>query len=263
MAAVLQLCSAYAALHGHHRLFRYESFHVTIDACPGRNRHCTRGGLQPPGRDTLPTIPGVSRAGHHGLVCNGSDVARGCGVCSSRARAYASLLLLLIRLQRRCVSRTLSHANGSPPRDTGMISSTSALNGCGVRRLLSTGFPQIAHVSYAASTRARSCRRLCPFALRGLVRFIATTPPIRRRPRTIHTVQGRTFALSYTRRAILHTLAVTLLPVNRTPQQEHIGERVHGPALVVLAHGCDAFAFAPLGDGVAFDVDAAGAQKVA
>ena len=109
----------------------------------------------------------------------------------------------------------------------------------------------------------RSCRRLCPFALRGLVRFIAPAPPIRRRPRTVHTVQGRTFALSYTRRAILHTLTVTVLSVNRTPQQKHIGERVHGPSLFVLAHGGDAFAFAPLGDGVAFDVDAAGAQQVA
>jgi hypothetical protein len=176
MAAVLQFCSAYAALHGHHRLFRYESFHVTIDACPGRNRHCTRGGLRTPAGVSSPTIPDVSDDGHHGLVCNGSDVARGCGLCSSWACAYASLLLLLSRLQRRCVSLTLFHASGSPPRDTGMISSTSALNGCGVRNDLSTGCPQIAHVSYAAITRARSWRRRCPFALRGLVRFIVPLP---------------------------------------------------------------------------------------
>lgn len=61
--------------------------------------------------------------------------------------AHWLLWLLFIWLQQRCVSCTLFQASGSPPRETGMISSTSALIGCGVSNVLSTGLPQMAHVS--------------------------------------------------------------------------------------------------------------------
>lgn len=214
----------------------------------------------------VPSPPSAGRAGvdrrHHALACNGSDVACGCGRCSSCARAYSSLRLLLSRLQRRCVSLTLSHASGSPPRDTGMISSTSALIGCGERSDLSTGCPQIAHVSYAASTRCLSCRRRCPFALRGLARPMIRSPDTFTAPDSPHRPRPY-LALSYTRRAILVTLAVTVRSVNRAAQQQDVRERVHGVPVFVLAEWCEAAAFAPLGDGVAFDGDAARVQESA
>jgi hypothetical protein len=61
--------------------------------------------------------------------------------------AHVVVLLLLSWLQRRCVSCTLAKSNGDPPLLTGIISSTSALHGFGVRSVLSTGLPHIAHVS--------------------------------------------------------------------------------------------------------------------
>ena len=180
---------------------------------------------------------------HHALACNGSDVACGCGRRSICARAYSSLLLLLSRLQRRCVSLTLSHASGSPPRDTGMISSTSGLIGCGERNALSTGCPQIAHVSYAASTRARSCRRRCPFAVRGLARLI-TRSPIRSRPRTVHAVRGRIPRSSYSYREIssirwfisriVKSLASDVL-ATVAYRHEHFAYAVHRLPIVLLA----------------------------
>ena len=55
---------------------------------------------------------------------------------------------------------------------TGMSSSTSALIGCGAFNVLSTGLPQMAHTSYAASTLALICLRLCPLLTRSLRRLL-------------------------------------------------------------------------------------------
>ena len=78
---------------------------------------------------------------------DGSARAGGSVFPSSCLLAYSSLLSLFNRLHRRCVSLQLAKLNGSPPRETGMSSSTSALMGCGDLNVLSTGLPQMAHTS--------------------------------------------------------------------------------------------------------------------
>src|SRR5690606_20641438 len=93
-------------------------------------------------------------------------------------------------LQMRCVSRQFERSYGEPPRLMGTISSTSARMGCGTHpvhgapphlgpcspvcmpRVLSTHSPHSAQCVSVASTRARSCLRLCPLAERG---FVATS----------------------------------------------------------------------------------------
>ena len=76
----------------------------------------------------------------------------------------------------RCVSLQLVKLYGSPPRETGMSSSTSALIGCGVFNVLSTGLPQMAHTSYAASTLCLSMRRRYPLLTRSLRRLLMVIP---------------------------------------------------------------------------------------
>lgn len=88
------------------------------------------------------------------------------GLCCTGARC---LPFPLRWLQMRCTSWQLRMSSGSPPRDTGTISSTSALMGCGVRRLLSIGLPHSAHTSCVASRRARMARRRAPLEYLGLV----------------------------------------------------------------------------------------------
>lgn len=98
------------------------------------------------------------------------------GLPAASRFAHSFDRLLLCWLQHRCVSWTLFHASGSPPRLTGMISSTSALIGCGVFNVLSTGLPQMAHTSYAASTLCLSMRRRYPLLTRSLRRLLMVIP---------------------------------------------------------------------------------------
>ena len=84
-------------------------------------------------------------------VLNGIELDFTSCLPASSARACSSVLSLLNLLHLRCVSLQLVKLYGSPPRETGMSSSTSALIGCGVFNVLSTGLPQMAHTSYAAS----------------------------------------------------------------------------------------------------------------
>ena len=109
-------------------------------------------------------------------VLNGIEL--GLMVClpASSARACSSVLSLFILLQMRCVSLQLVKLYGSPPRETGMSSSTSALIGCGVFNVLSTGLPQMAHTSYAASTLCLSMRRRYPLLTRSLRRLLMVIP---------------------------------------------------------------------------------------
>lgn len=109
-------------------------------------------------------------------VLNGIEL--GLMVClpASSARACSSVLSLFILLQMRCVSLQLVKLYGLPPRETGMSSSTSALIGCGVFNVLSTGLPQMAHTSYAASTLCLSMRRRYPLLTRSLRRLLMVIP---------------------------------------------------------------------------------------
>jgi hypothetical protein len=84
--------------------------------------------------------------GHQSDVRNGIEVGLTLFPCTA-LRAHSRLLLDFNWLHRLCVKTQFSNLNGEPPRDTGMISSTSALHGFGVRSVLSTGLPHIAHVS--------------------------------------------------------------------------------------------------------------------
>ena len=81
-------------------------------------------------------------------VLNGIELAFTSCLPASSARACSSVLSLFILLHLRCVSLQFVKLYGSPPRETGMSSSTSALIGCGVFNVLSTGLPQMAHTSY-------------------------------------------------------------------------------------------------------------------
>lgn len=65
------------------------------------------------------------------------------------------------------------------------------------------------------------------------------------RLRTEQSVQSRTLALSYTRRAILVTLGVAPAFVKPAPQQQDVREREHRHALVVGADGFEAASFDP------------------
>ena len=81
------------------------------------------------------------------MVLNGIELGLMVGLPAALRFAHSFERLLLCWLQHRCVNWTLFQANGSPPRLTGMISSTSALIGCGVFNVLSTGLPHMAHTS--------------------------------------------------------------------------------------------------------------------
>ena len=81
------------------------------------------------------------------MVLNGIELGLMVGLPAALRFAHSFERLLLCWLQHRCVNWTLFQASGSPPRLTGMISSTSALIGCGVFNVLSTGLPQMAHTS--------------------------------------------------------------------------------------------------------------------
>ena len=109
-------------------------------------------------------------------VLNGIEL--GLMVClpASSARACSSVLSLFILLHLRCVSLQFAKLYGSPPRETGMSSSTSALIGCGVFNVLSTGWAQMAHTSYAARTLALSCLRRQPLLTRSLRRLLMWPP---------------------------------------------------------------------------------------
>ena len=98
-------------------------------------------------------------------VLNGIELDFTSCLPASSARACSSVLSLFILLHLRCVSLQFAKLYGSPPRETGMSSSTSALIGCGVFNVLSTGLPQMAHTSYAASTLALSCLRRQPLLM--------------------------------------------------------------------------------------------------
>ena len=109
-------------------------------------------------------------------VLNGIELAFTSCLPASSARACSSVLSLFILLHLRCVSLQLVKLYGSPPRETGMSSSTSALIGCGVFNVLSTGLPQMAHTSYAARTLALSCLRRQPLLTRSLRRLLMWPP---------------------------------------------------------------------------------------
>lgn len=109
-------------------------------------------------------------------VLNGIELAFTSCLPASSARACSSVLSLLNLLHLRCVSLQLVKLYGSPPRETGTSSSTSALIGCGVFNVLSTGLPQMAHTSYAASTLALSCLRRQPLLTRSLRRLLMWPP---------------------------------------------------------------------------------------
>ena len=109
-------------------------------------------------------------------VLNGIELDFTSCLPASSARACSSVLSLFILLHLRCVSLQLVKLYGSPPRETGMSSSTSALIGCGVFNVLSTGLPQMAHTSYAASTLCLSMRRRYPLLTRSLRRLLMVIP---------------------------------------------------------------------------------------
>lgn len=109
-------------------------------------------------------------------VLNGIELAFTSCLPASSARACSSVLSLLNLLHLRCVSLQLVKLYGSPPRETGTSSSTSALIGCGVFNVLSTGLPQMAHTLYAASTLALSCLRRQPLLTRSLRRLLMWPP---------------------------------------------------------------------------------------
>ena len=109
-------------------------------------------------------------------VLNGIELAFTSCLPASSARACSSVLSLLNLLHLRCASLQLVKLYGSPPRETGTSSSTSALIGCGVFNVLSTGLPQMAHTSYAASTLALSCLRRQPLLTRSLRRLLMWPP---------------------------------------------------------------------------------------
>lgn len=109
-------------------------------------------------------------------VLNGIELDFTSCLPASSARACSSVLSLFILLHLRCVSLQLVKLYGSPPRETGMSSSTSALIGCGVFNVLSTGLPQMAHTSYAARTLALSCLRRQPLLTRSLRRLLMWPP---------------------------------------------------------------------------------------
>lgn len=109
-------------------------------------------------------------------VLNGIELDFTSCLPASSARACSSVLSLFILLHLRCVSLQFAKLYGSPPRETGMSSSTSALIGCGVFNVLSTGLPQMAHTSYAASTLCLSMRRRYPLLTRSLRRLLMVIP---------------------------------------------------------------------------------------
>lgn len=109
-------------------------------------------------------------------VLNGIELDFTSCLPASSARACSSVLSLFILLHLRCVSLQFAKLYGSPPRETGMSSSTSALIGCGVFNVLSTGLPQMAHTSYAARTLALSCLRRQPLLTRSLRRLLMWPP---------------------------------------------------------------------------------------
>lgn len=137
----------------------------------GRNRHCTRGDRE----GVYPGSPPWYRS-QMPNVLNGIELDFTSCLPASRARACSSVLSLFILLHLRCVSLQLVKLYGSPPRETGMSSSTSALIGCGVFNVLSTGLPQMAHTSYAARTLALSCLRRQPLLTRSLRRLLMWPP---------------------------------------------------------------------------------------
>lgn len=134
-------------------------------------RHCTRGDRE----GVYPGSPPWYRS-QMPNVLNGIELAFTSCLPASSARACSSVLSLFILLHLRCVSLQFVKLYGSPPRETGMSSSTSALIGCGVFNVLSTGLPQMAHTSYAASTLALSCLRRQPLLTRSLRRLLMWPP---------------------------------------------------------------------------------------
>lgn len=134
-------------------------------------RHCTRGDRE----GAYPGSPPWYRS-QMPNVLNGIELAFTSCLPASSARACSSVLSLLNLLHLRCVSLQLVKLYGSPPRETGTSSSTSALIGCGVFNVLSTGLPQMAHTSYAASTLALSCLRRQPLLTRSLRRLLMWPP---------------------------------------------------------------------------------------
>lgn len=134
-------------------------------------RHCTRGDRE----GVYPGSPPWYRS-QMPNVLNGIELAFTSCLPASSARACSSVLSLLNLLHLRCVSLQLVKLYGSPPRETGTSSSTSALIGCGVFNVLSTGLPQMAHTSYAARTLALSCLRRQPLLTRSLRRLLMWPP---------------------------------------------------------------------------------------
>lgn len=134
-------------------------------------RHCTRGDRE----GAYPGSPPWYRS-QMPNVLNGIELAFTSCLPASSARACSSVLSLLNLLHLRCVSLQLVKLYGSPPRETGTSSSISALIGCGVFNVLSTGLPQMAHTSYAASTLALSCLRRQPLLTRSLRRLLMWPP---------------------------------------------------------------------------------------
>ena len=134
-------------------------------------RHCTRGDRE----GAYPGSPPWYRS-QMPNVLNGIELAFTSCLPASSARACSSVLSLLNLLHLRCVSLQLVKLYGSPPRETGTSSSTSALIGCGVFNVLSTGLPQMAHTLYAASTLALSCLRRQPLLTRSLRRLLMWPP---------------------------------------------------------------------------------------
>lgn len=90
--------------------------------------------------------PGVG-GGPPGYHSDGWLVVLCCFCFFMCALAYWMVWLDRFWLQILWASLTLRHEYGEPPRETGMISSTSGLMGCGVWSVLSTGLPHIQQVS--------------------------------------------------------------------------------------------------------------------
>ena len=110
-------------------------------------RHCTRGDREV----VYPGVPALVSRSEMPNVLNGIELAFTSCLPASSARACSSVLSLFILLHLRCVGLQVREAVWITVRETGMSSSTSALIGCGVFNVLSTGLPQMAHTSYAAS----------------------------------------------------------------------------------------------------------------